>query len=163
MQEKRIDDYWNADSNRHLSDSWKKTSQRIYVVWERLTKVQTTTRSRVARSMDKKLVKPLKIEKNKNEKNERPKLVNARRLRGICFIDPDDEDYKEKLSKMREANWKDLWHLPCFLRELRVASRKCLQSRRFASEKTPKSVSGCIMESHESTRQRVESSQPQKS
>ena len=23
MQEKRIDDYWNVDSNKHLSDSWK--------------------------------------------------------------------------------------------------------------------------------------------
>ena len=23
LQEKRIDDYWNVDSNRHLSDSWK--------------------------------------------------------------------------------------------------------------------------------------------
>ena len=23
LQDKRIDDYWNVDSNRHLSDSWK--------------------------------------------------------------------------------------------------------------------------------------------
>ena len=23
MQEKRIDDYWNVDSNKHLSDSWR--------------------------------------------------------------------------------------------------------------------------------------------
>ena len=23
MQEKRIDDYWNVDTNRSLSDSWK--------------------------------------------------------------------------------------------------------------------------------------------
>ena len=23
LQEKRIDDYWNVDSNRHVSDSWK--------------------------------------------------------------------------------------------------------------------------------------------
>ena len=29
--------------------------------------------------------------------NEKPKLVSARRLRGIYFIDPDDEEYKETL------------------------------------------------------------------
>ena len=31
-------------------------------------------------------------------KNEEPKLDNARRLRGIHFIDPDDQDYKETLA-----------------------------------------------------------------
>ena len=30
-------------------------------------------------------------------KNEKPKLDNARRRRGIYFIDPDDQDYKETL------------------------------------------------------------------
>ena len=42
MQESRIDDYWNIDGSRDLSDSWtgfthfalleKKSSRRIYVV-----------------------------------------------------------------------------------------------------------------------------------
>ena len=54
MQEKRIDDYWNVDENRGLSDSWtgltkftvlKEEPPKGYV-WSgwRLTKVQTTTR-----------------------------------------------------------------------------------------------------------------------
>ena len=35
-------------------------------------------------------------EREKQEwENEKPKLDNARRLRGIYFIDPDDGDYKD--------------------------------------------------------------------
>ena len=33
--------------------------------------------------------------------NEKPKLDNARRLRGIYFINPDDQDYKETLKYAR--------------------------------------------------------------
>ena len=45
-------------------------------------------------------VKPLKIEKiKKRKKNEKPKLDNARKLRGIYFIDPDDQDYQETFQK----------------------------------------------------------------
>ena len=35
-------------------------------------------------------------------KNEKPKLDNARRLRGIYFIDPDDEEYKNPFKKCEE-------------------------------------------------------------
>ena len=43
---------------------------------------------------------------------EKPKLDNARRLRGIYFVDPDDREYSEIL-KMQEENWKDLWLPRC--------------------------------------------------
>ena len=46
-----------------------------------------------------KLGKPLRIEKNKNGKT--PKLDNARRLRGIYFVDPEDEEYKEIIQNAR--------------------------------------------------------------
>ena len=63
MQEKRVDDYWNVDSNRSLSDSWKgvtkfnlmkgKLPKGFVSSGERLTKVQTTTRpDHVWRSVD---------------------------------------------------------------------------------------------------------------
>ena len=52
-------------------------------------------------------VKPLGIEKNKNGQKRSRGLDNARRLKRIYFIDPDDEDYKETL-KMRGENWKRL-------------------------------------------------------
>ena len=32
---------------------------------------------------------------------ERPKLHNARRLRGIYFIDPDDEEFKDIMKNAR--------------------------------------------------------------
>ena len=54
MQEKRIDDYWNIDSNTSLSDSWKGFTNFTLLkeklprgnMWsgERLAKIQTTTR-----------------------------------------------------------------------------------------------------------------------
>ena len=42
LQEKRIDDYWNVDSNKHLPYSWRDSG----FLWsgERLTKIQTTSR-----------------------------------------------------------------------------------------------------------------------
>ena len=54
MQEKKIDDYWNVDSSKHLSDSWRgftkftplKEKPPKGYMWSggRLTKTQTTTR-----------------------------------------------------------------------------------------------------------------------
>ena len=54
MQEKRLDDYWDVDANRNLSDSWKGFTQFTSLkekppkgcTWSgaRLTKVQATTR-----------------------------------------------------------------------------------------------------------------------
>ena len=44
---------------------------------------------------------------------EKPKIDNARRLRGICFIDPEDE-VREKLEVSMEAA------VPC-----KVGTRKC--------------------------------------
>ena len=64
MQEKRVDDYWNVDSNRNLSEFVerihkvysieRKTCQRIYVVWCEIDKdtIDYQTRSCMARSMD---------------------------------------------------------------------------------------------------------------
>ena len=63
MQEKGIDDYWNVDLNRSLSDLWKgftkftllkeKNSQRIFVIRGEIDKSSNDykIRSRVARSM----------------------------------------------------------------------------------------------------------------
>ena len=64
MQERRIDDYWNIDGSRDLSDSWTgftqvysilwESSRRMYVVRGRLTKRQFNiqVRSYMARSLE---------------------------------------------------------------------------------------------------------------
>ena len=54
MQEKRIDDYWNVDSSKPLSDSWRRFTKFTLLkakplkgqMWSRrrLTKIQATTR-----------------------------------------------------------------------------------------------------------------------
>ena len=59
----------------------------------------------------------------------------------------------KKSSQMRGENWKDLWHQPNGI-------TKVIAKVEIASEKIPKMIHECIVESHESTRQRVESSQP---
>ena len=64
VQEERVDDFWNVDSNRSLSESWnrmhkihsiaRETSHRMYVVREEIDKSSNDykTRSCMARSMD---------------------------------------------------------------------------------------------------------------
>ena len=65
-------------------------------------------------------------------------------------------------SKMRGENWKDLWHQPCRAKDLQMASRKRLRRCRTHPTRFRKRFIGCMVASHESTRQRVESSQLQK-
>ena len=151
MQEKRVDDYWNVDSIRSLSDSWKTFTKFIHFIerkppngymWSggRLTKVQTTaTTDHVWPEVWMKIGKAPQNREKQEWKNEKPKLDNARRLRGIYFIDPDDQDYKETLKKIRGENWKDLWQQPCRARGWFVlAPRRWLQCRKLHPNRTPK-------------------------
>ena len=43
-----------------------------------------------------------KIKENLNCASEKPKLENARRLRGISFIDPEDKHFKEMFFNARK-------------------------------------------------------------
>ena len=75
-QEKRIDDYWNIDGSRDLSDSWTgftQTSRRIFVVPRTLTRRQLTSRP----------------------DHLRPELW-------IYFIDPEDKEFKETIKNARK-------------------------------------------------------------
>ena len=75
----RVDDYWNVDSNRSSSDSWKgftkftllkENTPKVYI-WsgERLTKVQTTTRTdHVLPEVRTKIGKAVQNRENKNGK-----------------------------------------------------------------------------------------------
>ena len=43
---------------------------------------------------------------------EKPKPDNARKLRGICFIDPDDIGVEGHQEKVRVKSWSCLWNPP---------------------------------------------------
>ena len=112
MQERRIDDYWNIDGSRDLSDSWTGFTQFTLLsekppegyMWsgERLTKRQATSRPdylwpELWRGMS----KNAKLREKHKWAIEKPKLDNARRLRGIYFIDPEDMEFKEIIKNAR--------------------------------------------------------------
>ena len=101
MQESRIDDYWNIDGSRDLCDSWTGFTQ--FTLWdekppngkmwsgERLTKRQATSRpDHLWPELQTKLGRNAKLREKQKWSIEKPKLDNARRLRGIYFIDPED-------------------------------------------------------------------------
>ena len=93
-KKKRTDDYWNVDANRSLSDSWtgftkftslKEKPQKGFM-WSggRLTKIQATTRrDRLWPEIWTDMLKAAHKKDKQEWTIEQPKLVNARRLRGI--------------------------------------------------------------------------------
>ena len=91
MQEKRVDEYSNVDSNRSLSDSRKGFTKFTLFnekppkgyMWcaRRLTKVQTTSRpNHVWPEVWTKIGKTAQNREKQEWKNEKPKLDNARRF-----------------------------------------------------------------------------------
>ena len=113
-QEKRTDDCWNVDANRNLSDSstgftrftlLNETLPRGYV-WsgERLTKIPNDIASKIAYglALGQGPEKPHKEQEKQEWTVEKPKLEYARKLKGICSIDPSDEEYKDIIEKARQ-------------------------------------------------------------
>ena len=86
-----------------------------------------------------KFVKPLRIEKKWAK--EKPKLDNAQKLIGIYFIDPDDRDFSEILKNARRK-----------LERSPNCITKVIAKSEIASERNSKTVFGCMVESHESTK-----------
>ena len=101
MQEKRVDDYWNVNSNRSLSDSGKG-----------FTKFSLLKE------------KPLKGKRKTRMEKKKPTLDNARRLRGIDTLDPDDQDNKETLKNARRKLERPMAAaMPC-KRKARISKTK---------------------------------------
>ena len=125
---------------------------------ERLTKIQATTRpDHVCPEVWTKIGKDVQNREKQEWAKEKPKLDNARKMRGIYFIDPDDEEYNEILRNARRKLERPM--APTMPKD-KGASRKWLQSRTVHSRRIPKQCVVVFVESHfESTRQRAESSQ----
>ena len=80
----------------------RETSQGIFVVWERLTKIQATSRpENVWPEVWTKFGKAAQKREKPEWANEKPKLDNARWLRGIYFIDVEDAEYEDALKNAR--------------------------------------------------------------
>ena len=111
MLEKKLDDYWNVDGDRELSETW--TGFTRFTILEentldgfswsgvRMTRKQTTSRpdtlwpeiwKDMSEASERKEMQKWAIEK--------PKLDNTRKLLGIYFIDPD-EDFKYIMKNAR--------------------------------------------------------------
>ena len=104
LWERSINDYWNGDGERKLSDSWTGFTRFTGFSWSgrRLTRKQTTSRPyNVWPDMWQHMSDASKRNAKQKWIIEKPKLDNARRLRGIFFIVPDDEEFKRTMRTAR--------------------------------------------------------------
>ena len=70
---------------------------------ERLTRKQRTSRpDHLWPELWKTMGKSAKLEEKQKWSNEKLYLENARKLRGIYFIDPEDEEFKETIKNARK-------------------------------------------------------------
>ena len=101
-QEKRISNDWNIDGSRDLSDPWTGFTQFTFLeekppegyMWSggRLTRKQLTSRpDHLWPELWKTMGKHAKLKEKQKWSNEKLHLENARKLRGIYFIDPEDK------------------------------------------------------------------------
>ena len=107
-QESRIDDYWNSDGSRDLSDPWTGFTQFTLLaekppngcVWSRwrLTRKQLISRpDHLWPELWEKMGKNAKLKEKQKWSHEKLHLDNVRKLRGIYFIDPEDKEFKETI------------------------------------------------------------------
>ena len=112
-QEKRIDDYSNIDGSRNLSDPWTGFTQFTLLeekafdgyMWSgvRLTRKQLTSRpDHLWPELWKSMGKHAKLKEKQKWSEEKIHLENARKLRGIYFIDREDTEFKETIKNARK-------------------------------------------------------------
>ena len=165
-QESRIDDYWNIDGSRDLSYSWTGFTQFTLLqekppdgyMWSevRLTKRQVTSRpDYLLPELWTKLGRNVKMKEKQKRSIEKPKLDNARKLRKIYFIDPEDKEFKETIWNARKKLETPMAPaMPC---------KTCKKSKNGETRSKTndfKSKFECILEASESTRMRMEEPLP---
>ena len=162
-QERRIDDYWNIDGSRDLSDPWTGFTQFTLLeekppdgyMWSgrRLTRKQLTSRpDHLWPELWKSMGKHAKLKEKQKWSNEKLHLENARKLRGIYFIDPEDKEFKETIKNARKKLETSVAPaMPC-----KILKKNCWSG---GSNKA-KTKLACILEADESTRLRMGNSVP---
>ena len=160
------DDYWNIDGSRDLSDSWTGFTQFTLLeekppegyMWSRvrLTRRQLTSRpDHLWPELWTKLGRNAQLKEKHKWAIEKPRLDNARRLRRICFIDPEEMEFKETIKNARRKLETPMAPaMPC-------KSRKKIEYGETRTKTIDfKSKFACILEASESTRMRMEESPP---
>ena len=164
--EKRIDDYWNIDGSRDLSDSWTGFTQFTLLeekppngyMWSgwRLTRKQLRYRpNHLWPELGEKMAKNAKLKEKQKWSYEKRHLDNARKLRGIYFIDPEDKEFKETIKNARkklEASVAPA--MPC---KISKNNKNCGNGEK---SNNAKSKLACILEASESTRLLIGESLP---
>ena len=161
-QEKRIDDYWNIDGSRDLSDPWtgfkhlnlleEKAPDGYMWSGERLTRKQLTSRpDHLWPELWKSMGKHAKLKEKQKWSEEKLHLENARKLRGIYFIDPEDTEFKETIKNARKKLETSVAPaMPC----------KIMKNCGSGASNKIKTKLVCILEADESTRMRMGNSIP---
>ena len=126
------------------------------MVWRRLTKRQVTPRpDHFWPELWIKLGRHAKLKEKHKWSSEKPKLDNARRLRGIHFIDPEDKEFKETIKNARKKKETPTAPAtPC------KTSKKSKHREIRGKTNDFKSKFACILEATKSTRLRMEESLP---
>ena len=86
---------------------------------------------------------------------ENPKLDDARNLRGIYFIDPEDGELKETIKNATKKLEIPLEGTKKLSNRLRETASETTESNKIQKRKH-----ACIVEAHESTRKRLETTLP---
>ena len=123
---------------------------------ERLTREQLSSRpDHLWPELWTKLGKNAKLKEKQKWSNEKLHLDNARKLRGICFIDPEDEEFKETIKNARKK-----LETPMAPSMLCKTSKKSKHGETRGKTNDFRSKLACILEAGESTRLRVGESLP---
>ena len=161
MLEKQIEDYWNVDGERELSDAWTGFTSFVLVkerppegyTWSgrRLTREQKTFRpDEVWPDMWKYMSDAAKKKAKQRWAIEKPKLDNARQLREIFFIEPNDEEFKLTMKAARRRLEVPMpAAIPC-----KIPIKRSGETHRSIWKRKTKYA--CVVDADESTRPRKE-------
>ena len=115
---------------------------------ERLTRKQLTSRpDHLWPELWKSMGKHAKLKEKQKWSHEKIHLENARKLRGIYFIDPEDKEFKETIKNARKKLETSVGYaMPC-----KIVKKNCENG----GSKKVKTRPACILEADESTRLRM--------
>ena len=148
---------WFLDRFHSVHSIRRETSRRMYVVRrKRLRKRQVTSRAdHLWPELWMKLGRNAELWEKQKWSIEKPKLGNARRLRGIYFVDLEDKEFKETIRNARKK--LETPKAPAML------CKTCKKSKNGETRSKTndfKSKFACILEASECTRLRMEESPP---